>query len=240
MIFSWRVLLHMAINSRNTAWHHFLCSSFLPLICFVWQVVEDGYEFFAKRQLVTLFSAPNYCGEFDNAGGMMSVDETLMCSFQVKHTHTAALWFLTGVSRSSLWTSFVHTRCSQILKPSEKKAKYQYGGMNSGRPVTPPRTATPPKKRWMTDGTMSRAWRLAAVSLDKNTTHVVNKQIFFSFWFDFTLCCSVFSVALRLLFMFVLSPFPKYLRWTEDKHTRTCVRSHIPAFPLTLCCLLSL
>ena len=40
----------------------------------------------------------------------MSVDETLMCSFQ-------------------------------ILKPSEKKAKYQYGGMNTGRPVTPPRTA---------------------------------------------------------------------------------------------------
>jgi hypothetical protein len=45
--------------------------------------VEDGYEFFAKRQLVTLFSAPNYCGEFDNAGAMMSVDETLMCSFQI-------------------------------------------------------------------------------------------------------------------------------------------------------------
>lgn len=50
------------------------------------QVVEDGYEFFAKRQLVTLFSAPNYCGEFDNAGAMMSVDETLMCSFQVSVT----------------------------------------------------------------------------------------------------------------------------------------------------------
>lgn len=52
-------------------------------ICLSAQVVEDGYEFFAKRQLVTLFSAPNYCGEFDNAGAMMSVDETLMCSFQV-------------------------------------------------------------------------------------------------------------------------------------------------------------
>lgn len=51
--------------------------------CVPKQVVEDGYEFFAKRQLVTLFSAPNYCGEFDNAGGMMSVDESLMCSFQV-------------------------------------------------------------------------------------------------------------------------------------------------------------
>jgi hypothetical protein len=48
------------------------------------QVVEEGYEFFAKRQLVTIFSAPNYCGEFENAGAMMSVDETLMCSFQVR------------------------------------------------------------------------------------------------------------------------------------------------------------
>lgn len=37
---------------------------------------------------------------------------------------------------------------SQILKPSEKKAKYQYGGVNSGRPVTPPRTSQAPKKRW--------------------------------------------------------------------------------------------
>ena len=46
-------------------------------------MVEDGYEFFARRQLVTLFSAPNYCGEFDNAGAMMSVDDTLMCSFQI-------------------------------------------------------------------------------------------------------------------------------------------------------------
>ena len=53
------------------------------LFHFIFQVVEDGYEFFAKRQLVTLFSAPNYCGEFDNAGAMMSVDETLMCSFQI-------------------------------------------------------------------------------------------------------------------------------------------------------------
>lgn len=46
-------------------------------------MVEDGYEFFADRQLVTIFSAPNYCGEFDNSGAMMSVDETLMCSFQI-------------------------------------------------------------------------------------------------------------------------------------------------------------
>jgi len=61
----------------------FLKRQDLDLICRAHQVVEDGYEFFAKRQLVTLFSAPNYCGEFDNAGAMMSVDDTLMCSFQI-------------------------------------------------------------------------------------------------------------------------------------------------------------
>ncbi|XP_073115100.1 serine/threonine-protein phosphatase PP1-like isoform X1 [Elaeis guineensis] len=61
----------------------FLQKQDLDLICRAHQVVEDGYEFFAKRQLVTLFSAPNYCGEFDNAGAMMSVDDTLTCSFQI-------------------------------------------------------------------------------------------------------------------------------------------------------------
>ncbi|KAJ3131164.1 Serine/threonine-protein phosphatase pp1 [Physocladia obscura] len=61
----------------------FLQKHDLDLICRAHQVVEDGYEFFAKRQLVTLFSAPNYCGEFDNSGAMMSVDESLMCSFQI-------------------------------------------------------------------------------------------------------------------------------------------------------------
>jgi serine/threonine-protein phosphatase PP1 catalytic subunit len=114
------------------------------------QVVEDGYEFFADRQLVTLFSAPdpcrlvpshphpvppssrpilipshphpipiapravlkvtlfsapNYCGEFDNAGAVMAIDESLMCSFR-------------------------------ILKPAEKKA---FGFGSSSRPLTPPR-----------------------------------------------------------------------------------------------------
>jgi serine/threonine-protein phosphatase PP1 catalytic subunit len=45
------------------------------------QVVEDGYEFFADRRLVTIFSAPGYMGDFDNDGAMMDVDETLMCKF---------------------------------------------------------------------------------------------------------------------------------------------------------------
>ena len=49
------------------------------------------------------------------SGAMMSVDETLMCSFQ-------------------------------ILKPADKK-KFPYGGLNAGRPVTPPRGATQQKAK---------------------------------------------------------------------------------------------
>lgn len=54
-------------------------------------MIESGYQFFANKQLVTIFSAPNYCNEFDNAGAMMSIDENLLCSFKIlkplpKHT----------------------------------------------------------------------------------------------------------------------------------------------------------
>ena len=55
----------------------------IDLICRAHQVVENGYEFFAQRRLVTVFSAPNYCGQFDNAGGFMIVNQDLMCGFKV-------------------------------------------------------------------------------------------------------------------------------------------------------------
>eukprot|EP00826_Nyctotherus_ovalis_P060845 TRINITY_DN858_c0_g3_i4.p1 TRINITY_DN858_c0_g3~~TRINITY_DN858_c0_g3_i4.p1 ORF type:complete len:270 (+),score=78.20 TRINITY_DN858_c0_g3_i4:299-1108(+) len=55
----------------------------LDLVCRAHQVVEDGYEFFCKRRLVTIFSAPNYCGEFDNSGAIMKIDKDMTCSFQV-------------------------------------------------------------------------------------------------------------------------------------------------------------
>lgn len=100
----------------------------MDLICRAHQVVEDGYEFFSKRQLVTLFSAPNYCGEFDNAGAMMSVDESLLCSFQVGRNCSVLIPM-----------SVILTFLFQILKPAEKKQKYvTTGGLGaSSRPVTP-------------------------------------------------------------------------------------------------------
>ena len=62
---------------------NFLNKNELDLLCRAHQVVQDGYEFFADRLLVTVFSAPNYCGEFDNAGAMMTIDENLVCSFKI-------------------------------------------------------------------------------------------------------------------------------------------------------------
>ena len=55
----------------------------LDLIIRAHQVVDEGYEFFAKRQLITIFSAPNYCGEFDNSAGIMIIDESRTCSLKV-------------------------------------------------------------------------------------------------------------------------------------------------------------
>merc|ERR1711869_185347 len=61
----------------------FLQKMDMDLVCRAHQVVEDGYEFFGNRQLLTLFSAPNYCGEFDNAGALLEIREDLFCSFKI-------------------------------------------------------------------------------------------------------------------------------------------------------------
>lgn len=75
----------------------FLARYDFDLICRAHMVVEgtlfrlllheltraDGYEFWNERTLVTIFSAPNYCGEFDNFGAVMSVSEDLLCAFEL-------------------------------------------------------------------------------------------------------------------------------------------------------------
>ncbi|KAI9298888.1 Metallo-dependent phosphatase [Neoconidiobolus thromboides FSU 785] len=63
--------------------NEFLNKHEFDLVCRAHMVVEDGYEFFNGRTLVTVFSAPNYCGEFDNYGAVMSVNEDLLCSFEL-------------------------------------------------------------------------------------------------------------------------------------------------------------
>lgn len=77
-------------NDRGVSWtfggdvvRSFLEKHDLSLVARAHQVVEEGYRFFEKRKLVTLFSAPNYCGEFDNAGGVLVVNKNLMCSLSI-------------------------------------------------------------------------------------------------------------------------------------------------------------
>ena len=55
------------------------------LICRAHQAVMNGYEFpfFPDQTLVTIFSAPNYCYEFENKGAFLNVDENLFCTFTI-------------------------------------------------------------------------------------------------------------------------------------------------------------
>ena len=46
--------------------------------------LDDGYEFFSKdRKLISIFSAPNYQGEYDNYAGILLIDENLTISIKV-------------------------------------------------------------------------------------------------------------------------------------------------------------
>ena len=55
----------------------------LDLICRAHQVVEEGYQFFSNMKLITIFSAPNYMNIFDNNGGVLFINEDLLCSLHI-------------------------------------------------------------------------------------------------------------------------------------------------------------
>ncbi|KAL1284602.1 Serine/threonine-protein phosphatase PP1 [Trichinella pseudospiralis] len=55
----------------------------IDLIVRAHQVVPNGFEFFADKRLVTIFTAPNYCGESYNSGAILVVDEILQCHFEI-------------------------------------------------------------------------------------------------------------------------------------------------------------
>ena len=98
----------------------FLVRYDMDLICRAHMVVEDGYEFWNDRTLVTVFSAPNYCGglsvffsvrvtfthplasEFDNYGACMRC-----ASFSFGRTSV-----LTFLATACPKIYFVHLSCS--------------------------------------------------------------------------------------------------------------------------------
>jgi serine/threonine-protein phosphatase PP1 catalytic subunit len=62
----------------------FLEKNNFDLLCRAHQCVPNGFDFpfEGDQSTLTIFSAPNYCGEFGNKGAMLKVDETLRCSFE--------------------------------------------------------------------------------------------------------------------------------------------------------------
>ena len=61
----------------------FMTKHNLSLVCRAHEMVNEGYKFFAGNKLVTIFSAPNYCGERGNNGAVMVINENMECSFIV-------------------------------------------------------------------------------------------------------------------------------------------------------------
>ncbi|KAJ8880864.1 hypothetical protein PR048_017336 [Dryococelus australis] len=49
----------------------------------VYHMVQAGYEFFTDREVITIFSAPNYCNTCDNDGAFLHIDHNLICSLQI-------------------------------------------------------------------------------------------------------------------------------------------------------------
>ena len=74
----------------------FLKKHDLDLVCRAHQVVEDGYEFFAKRRLVTIFSAPNCTRTHTYAPHMRLL--LRRCVFAVADT-----WYCLWLSVCRLW-----------------------------------------------------------------------------------------------------------------------------------------
>ncbi|ORY87895.1 Metallo-dependent phosphatase-like protein [Protomyces lactucae-debilis] len=107
--------------SKNVI-HQFLAKHDFDLVCRAHMVVEDGYEFFNDRTLVTVFSAPNYCGEFDNFGMytvVMCVSEELLCSFELLKPLDASALKQHMKKGDSKKHTMMHSPPAQYLSRSE-------------------------------------------------------------------------------------------------------------------------
>lgn len=57
-----------------------LCTELLPVSLHI-QLVMDGFNWSQERNVVTIFSAPNYCYRCGNQAAIMEIDENLKYTF---------------------------------------------------------------------------------------------------------------------------------------------------------------
>lgn len=114
--FNENVQRHVSCVFGTDKLDEFMTHHDLDLIVRAHEVVEEGYRFFGgperPKGLVTIFGAPNYTGEFDNAAAIISFDENLCASFVVlappavmsslksSHPHTGPQQFMNGRPKS--------------------------------------------------------------------------------------------------------------------------------------------
>ena len=82
-----------ALSPRGAGWlfgsrvtSEFLHINGLDLVARAHQLVMDGFQYWYKdSNLVTVWSAPNYCGRCGNVASMLNIDENLNRSFELFH-----------------------------------------------------------------------------------------------------------------------------------------------------------
>lgn len=113
---------------NKVAINKFLTRFGFDLVCRAHMVVEDGYEFFNGQSLVTVFSAPNYCGEFDNWGAVMCVSEELLCSFELLDP-------LDSVALKQVMRKGKHERRIANIATQQGGGGSNHGSFNAGTPT---------------------------------------------------------------------------------------------------------
>ncbi len=75
---------------NENALNDFVAAHNIDLVCRGHQVVQHGYKFFgSQKKLITIFSAPNYCGYIGNDAAVMCISPELKCSFLILKPKTS-------------------------------------------------------------------------------------------------------------------------------------------------------